>query len=59
MGNNDNLPNGWNNFWIKAGITGFGAYKLYDAYNSYMTDMKSDKTKVNIVHTNPTFSPKK
>ena len=29
MGNNKNLPEGWNNAWLKAGLAGFGAYKIY------------------------------
>jgi RHS repeat-associated protein len=47
MGNNQNLPDGWNNLIIKVGVTGLGAYYIYDTHNDYLTNLKvpiNDKT---------------
>ena len=44
MGNNKNLPEGWNKGWLKWALVGLGAYEIYEKHDSYMTRLESDNT---------------
>ena len=46
MGNNKNLPEGWNKGWLKWALVGLGAYEIYEKHDSYMTRLESDNTRV-------------